>query len=398
MSPRNSSKKAAKAKIPDRNLRVTDFFTRKSAQAPSSSVVSSQPGPVALATRSRQSNASKSSAESATSVAVSNKQTMTTPMLSASRTSTSSGSGTLLSPPHTASRTRSSTCQTPTGPVASPRITRSYVAQNTPRRVSQKRPRSPDQCLGASHLLSASLSAKASSPHKRKKKFESDSESERPSGVIYVQKPGSPLKPSALAPLLTRPHTPSSSKHLIYSSQSDEMELVVPVLDTRAFSQVNEQIHKWRQTTLASPSSSMIHDSSPCDPGATDAGLPVPITSPSNNRARSRSATSLPSAPPETPLQPSASLPSPPDTAGALPLSATPASDKAGNATQLIASIKAKALAELPLSDEEKNYKFRELDESSDDDLDNMTLLPDKKGKGKRSFHSIHFNVPYFES
>ncbi|KAG2750267.1 hypothetical protein P692DRAFT_201864839 [Suillus brevipes Sb2] len=314
---------------------------------------------------------------------------MTTPMLSASRTSTSSGSGTLLSPPHTASRTRSSTCQIPTVPAPSPRITRSYVAQNTPRRVSQKRPRSPDPCLGVAHPQSASLSAKTRSPHKRKKKFESDSESERPSGVIYVQKPGSPFKPSALAPPLTGPHTPSSSKHLIYSSQSDEMELVVPVLDTCAVSQVNEQIHKWRQTTLASPSSSMIHDSSPCDSVAMDTGLPVSVTSPSNDRARSRSATSLPSAPPETPLQPSASLPSPPDTAGALPLPATPASDKAGKAAQLIASIKAKAFAESPLSDEEKNYKFRELDESSDDDLDDMTLIPDIKGKGK----SLHLPV-----
>ncbi|KAG2079023.1 hypothetical protein BDR04DRAFT_1226172 [Suillus decipiens] len=383
MSSKNSSKNAAKAKIPDRNLRVTDFFTRRPAQAPpSSSAVSFQSGPVALATRSRQSDASKSSAE--TSVAVSNKQTMT--ILSASRTSTSSGSGTLLSPPHTASRTRSSTRQTPTCPtMPSPRITRSHAAQNTPRRAAQKRPRSPDQCLSPSHLLSVSLSAKARLPHKRKKKFESDSESERPSGVIYVQKPGSPSKPSILAPPLTGPHTPSSSKHLIYSSQSDEMELVIPVLDTRALSQVNEQVHKWRQTTLASPSSSVINDSSLCDLGTTDAGLPVHITSPLNDDARLRSAISLPSAPPETPLQPSASLPSPPDTTGALLLPATPASNKSGKAAQLIASIKAKAFAESPLSDEEKNYKFRELDESSDEDLENMSLLRDKKGKGKSS-------------
>ncbi|KAG1839013.1 hypothetical protein DFJ58DRAFT_917053 [Suillus subalutaceus] len=338
MSSKNSSKKAAKAKIPDRNLRVTDFFTRRPAQASGSSVVSSQPSSVALATRSRQSHASKSSAE--TSVTISNKQTMT-PILSASHTSTSSGSATLLSPPHTASRTRSSACQTPTGPMVTPRITRSHAARNTPRRVSQKRPRSPDQSLGASHLLSAS---KAKLPHKRKKKFESDSESERPSGVIYVQNPSSPFKPSVLAPPLTGPRTPSSSKHLIYSSQSDEMELVVPILDTRSLSQVNEQVYKWRQTTLASPSSSVINDSSPCDSGVTDAGLPAPHHFPPH-----------------------------------------PASDKAAKAAQLIASIKAKAFAESPLSDEEKNYKFRELDESSDDDLENMSLLPDKKGKGKSS-------------
>ncbi|KAG1742847.1 hypothetical protein EDB19DRAFT_1966334 [Suillus lakei] len=384
MSPKNSSKKVAKAKIPDRNLRVTDFFTRRPAQAPSSSVVSSQPGPVALATRSRQSNASTGKSSAETSVSASNKQTMTTttPTLSISRTSTSSGSATLLSPPHTASRIRSSACQTPTGPIASPRMTRNHAGQNAPRRASQKRPRSPDQCLGASHLLSASLFAKARSPNKRKKKFESDSESERPSGVIYVQKPGSAMKPFTLAPPSTGPHTPSSSKHFIYSSQSDEMELVVPTLDTRALSQVNEQVHKWRQNTLASPSS-VINDSNPYDAGATDASPPEPVTSPSNDGARSRSATSLPSAPPETPLQPSASLPSPPDTTGAPPFPATPASDKAANAAQLIASIKAKAFAESPLSDEERNYTFRELDESSDDGLEN-TILLDKKGKGRR--------------
>jgi len=392
MSHKNSSKKAAKGKIPgarDRNLRVTDFFTRRPTQAPSSSILSSQPSPVALATRSRQSNASKSSAETSVAVAVSNKQNMTIPILS---TSTSSGSGTLLSPPHTASRTRSSARQTPTGPMASPRITRSHVAQNNLRKVSQKRPRSPDQCLGASHLLSASSPVKPRLPHKRKKKFESDSESERPSGVIYVHTPGSPFKPSILAPPLTGPRTPSSSKRLIYSSQSDEMELVVPVLDTRSLSQVNEQIHKWRQTTLASPSSSVVDDNSPCDSGVTDTDLPVPVTSLLNDGAHSRSATSLPSVPPETPLQPSASLPSPPDTAGAPPLPATPASDKVGKAAQLIASIKAKAFAESPLSDEEKNYKFRELDESSDDDLENMSLIPDKKGKGKVK-RSVYFHT-----
>ncbi|KAG2150604.1 hypothetical protein DEU56DRAFT_37316 [Suillus clintonianus] len=384
MSPKNSSKKAAKAKIPDRNLRVTDFFARRPAQASTSSVVSSQPGPVALATRSRQSNASKSSE---TSVSASHRQTMTmtTTPLSVSRTSTSSGSTTLLSPPHTASRTRSSTCQTPTGPMVSPRITRNHAVQNTPRAVSRKRPRSPDQCLGTSHLLSSSLSAKARTPLKRKKKFDSDSESERPSTVIYVQRPGSPLKPSTLALPPTVPHTPSPSKHLIFSSQSDEMELVLPVPDTSSLSQVKEQVHSWRQNTLASPSSSVIHDSSPCDVGTTNAGLPELVTSPFNDDARSRSATSLPSAPPETPLQPSASLPSPPDTAGALPLPATPTSDKAHKTAELIASIKAKAFADSPLSDEEKNYTFRELDESSDDDLENMTLLPDKKGKGKSS-------------
>jgi len=67
------------------------------------------------------------------------------------------------------------------------------------------------------------------------------------------------------------------------------------------------------------------------------------------------------------------------------------ASGKACKTTQLIASIKAKAFAESPLSDEEKNYAFRELDESSDDDLENSSLLPHKKGKAKRS---VSFHIP----
>ncbi|KAG1732199.1 uncharacterized protein EDB91DRAFT_1152137 [Suillus paluster] len=325
MSAKNSSKRTAKAKIPERNLRVTDFFAKRPAQAPSSSPAeSSQPRSVALATRSRRSNKSKSSSET---VSVFNKQSMastSTPIISVSCTSSST----------TASRTYSSACpKTPTGIMVSPPTT-SIVP-----RSSQKRPRSPDKRSSASHLLSATPDR---TPHKRKKKFDSDSESELPSAVIY---------PSTLAPPPTGPHTPSSSKHLIYSSQSDEMELVVPIPDT---------LHKWRQNTLVSPSSS------PCDAGTTDAGPPKPVISPLQTNHGTNS-------PPETPPQPSASLPSPPDTEGALPLPATP----------LIASIKAKAFADSPLSDEEKNYSFRELDESSDDDLEDMTLLHDKKGKGK---------------
>lgn len=271
--------------------------------------------------------------------------------------------------------------------------TRSHVhamPQNTKvaARASQKRPRSPGRSLGASHLLTAPSPAKSRSP-KRKRKFDSDSETERPDGVIYVQKPGSSLKSPTLASRPIGPHTPTSSKHIIYSSQSDEMELVIPMSDTRSLIHVKEQVQTWRQNTLASPASSVSHRT-PNAAGTMDA---VPLANSEHLLSQTKvndgvhlySSTSSTSAFPETPVQPSASLPSPPDTESApLPV-ALLASDNACKTTQLIASIKAQALAESTLSDEEKHYTFRELDENSDDDFESMTILHDKKGKGKRS-------------
>ncbi|OAX32748.1 hypothetical protein K503DRAFT_860162 [Rhizopogon vinicolor AM-OR11-026] len=387
-SKKSGSKKLAKAKVPDRNLRVTDFFTRRPAQSPTSS---SQLGSVALATHSRHSNSSKASLKSDKSsieTVSNNTQPTSTPILSLSRTSSSSGSATLLSPPPTASRSRSPTCLTQPGPTSmtafSSRTTRSHV-YTTVARASQKRPRSPDHSLGASHLLTASSPAKSRSPNKRKKKFDSDSETERPDTVIHVQKPGSPLKSSSLAPPPIGPQTPASCKHIIYSSQSDEMELVIPVPDTRSLVQVKEQVHTWRQNTLASPSSSANGHS----PNTT-----VPLANSEYlDGLRSCSSTSLTSAFPETPIQPSASLPSPPDTEAAPPLPVTPIeSDNERKATQLIASIKVQAL-ESPLSDEEEHYTFRELDDSTDDDFEDITVLPDRKGKGKSPLLAVPSSV-----
>lgn len=386
-----SSKKSgsAKAKVPDRNSKVTDFFARKTVKSPTPSF---QLGPVALATRSRQSNSSKASSKSDKSSVLNNKQFTTTPVSSLSRGTSSSA--TLLSPPPTSSRPRSpgSTMTT-----LSSRTTRSHAYSNTTpnnasavARASQKRPRSPDQSLGASHLLTASSPAKSRSSNKRKKKFDSDSETERPDTVIYVQKLGSPLKSSSLAPPPIGPKTPAASKHIIFSSQSDEMDLVIPVSDTRSLVQVKEQVHTWRQNTLASPSSS-VNDHSP-----NDACTIVPLANSEHvGGVPLCPSTSLTSASPQTPIQPLASLPSPPDTEGALPLPVTPlSSNSACKTTQLVASIKARAFAESPLSDEERHYTFRELDESSDDDLETITALPDKKGKS-RKFVSSHSSMTF---
>lgn len=375
----------AKVKVPDRNSKVTDFFARKTAQSPTPSF---QLGSVALATRSRQSNSSKASSKPDKS-SVLNTTIATTPVSSLSRASSST---TLLSPPPTSSRPRSPRSTMAT---LSSRTTRSHSYGNpTPKntsavaRASQKRPRSPDQSLGASHLLIASSPAKSRSSNKRKKKFDSDSETEHPDTVIYVQKLGSPLKSPSLAPPPIGPQTPAASEHVIFSSQPDEMDLVIPVSDTRSLVQVKEQVNTWRQNTLASPSSSVN------DHSLDDAGTMVPLANSEDvGGVPLCSSSSLISASPQTPIQPLASLPSPPDTEGALPLPVTPLpSDSACKPTQLVTSIKARASTESPLSDEEKHYTFRELDESSDDDLETVTALPDKKARGRR-FVSTHSSM-----
>jgi len=168
------------------------------------------------------------------------------------------------------------------------------------------------------------------------------------------------------------------------------MDLVIPVSDTRSLVEVKEQIQTWRRNTLTSPAPS-VGDNSPNDADMMDAvqlansGNILSKTK-VNDGVRLRSSISSSSALPETPLQSSASLPSPPDTEGASPLPVTPlVSDNTRRSSQVIASIKAQAFTGSPLSDEEIHYAYRELDESSDDDLESMAILHDKKGKGNRS-------------
>ncbi|KIJ18779.1 hypothetical protein PAXINDRAFT_179422 [Paxillus involutus ATCC 200175] len=298
----------------------------------------------------------------------------------------------------------------------SPRQTRSASAMAT--RSSLKRARSPDNHLSASHIVNTP--PKFKSPNKRMKKFESNSESEPPQGVIYVTSPfSSPRKPLARHPLssatpnrsasiqglaaspsLNPVASPSeSSKQVVYSSQSDEIELVLPVLESSDRGKVKEDVQRWRHKTFEYSGSllSQARDDtmelvplppspSRCSPAASVGG-PSPH---SDATAHIRSVTTSDSSTvlPETPFLPATCLPSPPDTTEAPPLPPTPQPlNKESKTAKLIADIKARAYAANHFSNDEKPLQFRELEDSDDDDLDD-DFLPIGKGKGKRSAYS----------
>ncbi|KIJ61348.1 hypothetical protein HYDPIDRAFT_116117 [Hydnomerulius pinastri MD-312] len=362
-----------------------------------------------MSTRSRQSASSSRPVTRALKATAEHDSTC-----AASRISISSDSATLLSPPPASAKSRS---VIPLTDAASPHQTRSASAMAT--RSTLKRPRSPDNHLSISHIPNAPATPKHKSPNKRMKKFESDSESERPQAVIYVtsprkpglQQPAASAAPSGTASTqgLTVPQhlynsnsvaSPSnSSKQVVYSSQSDEMELVMPILESRDFGKVKEDVQKWRQEAFETPSSPLSEawdaEAMEVDPPASSSSHGSPTASVGGSSPHfedashfrsvttSASSTTLP----ETPLLASTCLPSPPDTNEAPPLPPTPqALDKESKTAKLIADIKARAFATTCSSDDEKLLEFRELDDSDDEDLD---FLPTGKGKGKSSVFSV---------
>lgn len=180
-----------------------------------------------------------------------------------------------------------------------------------------------------------------------------------------------------------------SSKQVVYSSQSDEAELVLPIPESRHLENAVDGIHTWRRKAFESS-----HSSSACareDAMEVDTPPSSPIRSSPVASARSASphfdapvrsvATTRSSAAFQTPLVASACLPSPPDTNELPPLPATPEPiDPEAKAAKLIAEIKARAYAANQSSDDEQPLAFRELEDSDDGDLnDDLPLI----GKAK---------------
>ncbi|KIK79819.1 hypothetical protein PAXRUDRAFT_262000 [Paxillus rubicundulus Ve08.2h10] len=300
----------------------------------------------------------------------------------------------------------------------SPRQTRSASAMAT--RSSRKRARSPDNHLSASHIVGTP--PKLKSPNKRMKKFESNSESEPPQGVIYATSPHSSRKPRARHHLSSATPNRStsiqglaasqslcninpiaspsgSSKQVVYSSQSDEMELVLPVLESSNLGKVKEDVQGWRHKTFESSGLSLSQAQNdttkpallPFSPLRCSPAVSVCGPSPhSDATAHIRSVTGSDNSTvlSETPFYQATCLPSPSDTNEAPPLPPTPQPlDKESKTSKLIADIKARAYAASHFSNDEKPLQFRDLEDSDDDDLDDF--LPIGEGKGKRSAYSF---------
>ncbi|KAH7927129.1 hypothetical protein BV22DRAFT_1127611 [Leucogyrophana mollusca] len=422
MSKSFSKKQGKTAKIAER--KVTDFFARKSATSTSASTsqpTSSPPGPVqtpfTMTTRSRQSGGSPKTATQA-------KATISAGAKGLFQMTSTSSSHIPISSDYAALSPLSSTKRRSVMLVAEQepsRTTRRSANAPISARPPLKRPHSPED------QERWPQEAAPKTPNKRKKKFEIDLDADIPEATIYVNKSGSPLKvahtpgsalatppkaPNSAASLLRTSGTafsPSSQsvQPLLSTSQSDEMELVLPVPRNSDIGQVKEHVRKWRQEAVASPNPyvdkdwidsgaemDVVHDKTSPTPDTPPDALSSYATSPFHSeadvsaqlRTRSTSASSLS---PESPLFSSTSLPSPPNTKEVPPTPATPeALDSHTKTAQLIASIKAKAYAASVSSSDGRHspLQFRELEDSDDEDLD---ILPSNQLKGAKKFLSL---------
>ncbi|KAF9241519.1 hypothetical protein BU15DRAFT_73249 [Melanogaster broomeanus] len=363
------------------NRKLTDFFAPNSSPPSASLPVSSSKAPSTTPTTSTRFRQFTSSSRPVTRA--SKAATERNSASASSHSSNSATSHSLLPSSHSLTGVPS-------------RQTRSTSAMTT--RASLKRARSPDNHLTTSHIVNAPV-PKLKSPIKRMRKFESDSEVDAPQAVIYVTSPSllqnlwhfNPCHP----PPLTGATSPlDSSKQVVYSSQSDEMELVLPIPESRDHGKVHEDVQKWRQSTFHSSNSPIpqpqndateVGPLAPSSPPASPVASVIASSPHFDDSAHIRSvATSVSSIIlPETHILPATCLPSPPDTDAAPPLPPTPkALDKDSKTAKLIADIKARAFAVKNSSDDEKTLEFRELEDSDDDDLDD-DLLPVGQGMGK---------------
>lgn len=152
--------------------------------------------------------------------------------------------------------------------------------------------------------------------------------------------------------------SPLNLEQVVNSSQSEEIELVMPLSTSYDLDQIKRNVQKWQEETFTFAASH----------GATEAVLPY---SPSSSdfsflpyHLRSVMASTVIS---ENPL---ACLPSSSITETSPPPPPTPQPlDGDANAAQLISDIKARTFASANASSDEELLQYRELD-ASDDDLD----------------------------
>lgn len=180
-------------------------------------------------------------------------------------------------------------------------------------------------------------------------------------------------------------------KEVVYSSQSDEAELALPMAELRDLGKDIESVHTWRRKASESWNSFALRgreDAMEVDPLSSSPIHSSPSTSawsaspdfdaPVRSAVTSRSSAAL-----QTPIVASACLPSTPDTNELPPLPPTPEPiDPEAKAAKLIAEIKARAFAANHSSDDEQPLSFRELEDSDDGDLiDDLPLMGSAKGQ-----------------
>lgn len=252
--------------------------------------------------------------------------------------------------------------------------------------TTRKRARSPD---------SINPSASPIRPTKLKS-TRKPSDSECPKTIIYVT---SPFSRNSLTQrstpvevhnntLLTSPL--DSSEQVVYSSQSDEAELALPIAESRDLGKVVEGVHTWRRKTFESsnpspprtPEDAMEVHLLPSSPARSSPSAHAWDVSPPFDTAIRSAATSRSNTTVQTPVAASACLPSSPDTDELPPLPLTPEPiDSETKTARLIAEIKARAFAANQSSDNEP-LAFHELEDSDDGDL--IDELPLAGGGGKR--------------
>ena len=252
--------------------------------------------------------------------------------------------------------------------------------------TTRKRARSPDSTNPSTSLL----------PPTKIKSARKLLDSERPTTLIYVTSPFSSHKSLVQGPTPVQAHNNTlvvspldSSEKFVYSSQSDEAELALPIPETRDLGKVVEGVHTWRRKTFGSSTSSPLRvheDAMEIDlpPSSPIRGSPLtdawsaspPFDADVRSGATSRSNTAF-----QTPIIASGCLPSAPDTNELPPLPPTPEPiDSEAKTAKLIAEIKAKAFAANQSSDDEPPLSFRELEDSDDDDLiDELPLVGSAK-------------------
>jgi hypothetical protein len=229
----------------------------------------------------------------------------------------------------------------------------------------------------------ASKSTRRKPSTKRKKKFGSGSDIEHLDTVVHVPKrPKStshtPVSSLRARPLVSKenlsgahemrvlqcshkkarlPSSISSAANVIPSSQSDELEMVLPGVIKKDPGETEDSVNEWRKSTLNSPGASLMsgHDTA----ANANMNVDVPVSSPLSE-PESLNIASRPDTPERRPNLPAAL-------------------DVESKTAQIIAQIKADAYAAACSSPEPVTSEFKSLDEDSgdEDDLNLFLIKPE---------------------
>lgn len=167
------------------------------------------------------------------------------------------------------------------------------------------------------------------------------------------------------------------------------MDLTLLTPSARDSEQVRKNIEQWKKTTVTPPKSGAImREATPLSPLTSLATSPGRPTSPANVSLRCSADYTRSTYPPDSPVQSPVDpfLSSDTGETSSSPLPPTPkALDPDAKAANLIAEIRARALASVCLpSDDEKPLEYRDLDESDDDSFSLSPVFTGKRARDKQ--------------